>query len=190
MDHLQKASEILRVDNGVQIFYIADDGSVSTPSYPTTLSIYSFDESSKAKSNDKNVVGFVRVGSWMYPLVPKESPAMKTNFNAYIFPNGEEDVTNSGAKCSFVGITFAAGTSDDSKVFFEDVLRNYDLLIYQNRDEAAVAQSDVKPAPAPRVVAELPAPPASVLVDTNARVKPGEFVYPLEPEKTKPGLLI
>ena len=39
-----KATEICRVDNGVQLFYIANDGSVSTPSHPTTLSIYAFNE--------------------------------------------------------------------------------------------------------------------------------------------------
>lgn len=36
------ATEVYRVDNGVQLFYIAADGSVSTPSYPNTLTIYSF----------------------------------------------------------------------------------------------------------------------------------------------------
>jgi hypothetical protein len=39
-----EATEICRLDNGVQMFYIASDGSVSTPSYPTTLSIYAFSE--------------------------------------------------------------------------------------------------------------------------------------------------
>lgn len=166
---MQKASEILRVDNGVQIFYIADDGSVSTPSYPTTLSIYSFDEQQKSSSESgQKVVGFIRVGSWMYPLVPNESPAMKTNFNAYIFPNGEEDLANSGAKCSFVGITFATGTSEDSKTFFEDVLRNYDLLIYQNRNAATAAQSETKPS-------------ASVIIDSESHIPTPQMPYPLEP---------
>lgn len=158
---LTKATEILRVDNGVQLFYIADDGTVSTPSYPTTLSIYSFDKNESSKVG-KNVVGFVRVGSWMYPLVPSESPAMKTTFNAYIFPNNEQNEANSQtAGCSFIGITFANQTSDESKVFFEDVLSNYNLLIYQNREEAASG------AKRPRIEE-----PTMVVSDANAANRP------------------
>lgn len=176
LNNLQKASEILRVDNGAQIFYIADDGTVSTPSYPTTLSVYTFDEASRPGNG---VVGFIRVGSWMYPLVPSESPAMKTTFNAYIFPNSDKVLSapaesqpeSQAPGCSFVGITFASG-NDDSKAVFEDVLSNFDLLLYQNREEAASKR--------PRE--ELPSAPAaaSKLVDSGAQI-------PSLVEKPKPG---
>ena len=36
------ATEIYKIESGVQLFYIAPDGSVSTPSYPTSLSVYLF----------------------------------------------------------------------------------------------------------------------------------------------------
>jgi hypothetical protein len=36
------ATEVCHIENGVQLFYISNDGSVSTPSYPTSLSIYLF----------------------------------------------------------------------------------------------------------------------------------------------------
>ena len=127
----KKASEIVRIDNGVQLFYIADDGTVSTPSYPTTLSVYSFEEEQKASNNQK-VVGFVRVGSWLYPLIPNESPAMKTNFNAYIFPNKEADEKLNGKMNCFVGITFEDQINSEERIFFEDVLCSYDSLIFQD----------------------------------------------------------
>lgn len=170
------------MDEGVQIFYIADDGSVSTPSYPTTLSIYSFDDENRT-NDGKKMIGFIRVGSWMYPLVPNEGPAMKTNFNAYIFPNADEDVTSANhVKCSFVGVTFPPGTPDDLKTFFEDVLRNYDLLIYQNREASAAAAEVSKPRP-PQVAEKSVTPPASVLVDADSRrpAQPRDMPYPLEP---------
>lgn len=130
-----KATEVLCLDNGVKLFYISNDGSVSTPSYPTTLSVYSFDDQEAAKSrNGKRFVGFIRVGSWLYPLVPNELPGMKTNFNAYIFPNEDEELKN--ANCSFVGITFAEEISSDQRLFFEDVLINYGSLIYQDERES------------------------------------------------------
>jgi hypothetical protein len=128
-----KATEILRVDNGVQLFYIASDGTVSTPSHPATLSIYSFNDDVRQKYRQKgsNVVGFVRVDSWMYPLIPNESPGMKTNFNAYIFPNQDEHL-------NFVGITFAnKSANNDGMNFFEDVLANYGSLIYQDKNASS-----------------------------------------------------
>ena len=125
-----KATEILRIDNGVQLFYIANDGTVSTPSHPATLSVYSFNDEtiSKYRRKGNNVVGFVRVDSWTYPLVPNESPGMKTNFNAYIFPNQDEHL-------NFVGITFADKSNVSGINFFEDVLANYGSLIYQDKNE-------------------------------------------------------
>lgn len=40
----KKATEILRLDNASNMFFIGTDGSVSTPSSPKTISIYSFDQ--------------------------------------------------------------------------------------------------------------------------------------------------
>ncbi len=141
-----KATEVLCLDNGVKLFYIGNDGSVSTPSYPTTLSVYSFDDSETAKSRSgKPFVGFIRVGSWLYPLVPNELPGMKTNFNAYIFPNEDEELKK--ANCSFVGITFAEEISSDQRLFFEDVLINYGSLIYQDERESSGVKRPAIPQP-------------------------------------------
>lgn len=142
-----KAKEFLRLDDGVQLFYIANDGSVSTPSYPTNMSLYLFDEEQKS---DQNMVGFIRVGDWIYPLIPNESPGMKTNFNAYIFPNNDDDSTE--PKFSFVGITFSDEISAEQKQLFEDVLVNISALIYQEkisdsgakRPQASIKEEQIK----------------------------------------------
>jgi hypothetical protein len=127
-----KATEVIRIDDGVQLFYIADDGTVSTPSYPTTLSVYSFDQNQVSGK----VCGFVRVGSWLYPLTLNESPAMKTNFNAYIFPNKDQDEVNGKMNC-FVGITMANTISSEERLLFEDVLGSYSALIYQDASSSS-----------------------------------------------------
>ncbi|CAF0899388.1 unnamed protein product [Brachionus calyciflorus] len=131
-----KATEILHLNDGVQLFYIANDGTVSTPSYPTNLSIYTFNDSEKMS-------GFIRVGDWMYPLITNESsPGMKTNFNAYIFPNNDEQES----KFSFVGITFSDGVSSEDKRFFEDILSNMSSLIYQDStSEAGIKRPVIQP---------------------------------------------
>jgi hypothetical protein len=130
----KKATEVVRIDDGVQLFYIADDGTVSTPSYPTTMSVYAFDNDNNSAAGSSNgsanVVGFVRVGSWLYPLTPNESPAMKTNFNAYIFPNKDQEEVNGKMNC-FVGITFSSKVTAEERSFFEDVLGSYSALLFQ-----------------------------------------------------------
>jgi hypothetical protein len=40
----EKANEIYRLENGVQQFFIAPDGTVSTPSHLTDISIYTFEK--------------------------------------------------------------------------------------------------------------------------------------------------
>jgi hypothetical protein len=39
-----KATEIYRLENGVRQFFIATDGTVSTPSHSTDISIYTFEK--------------------------------------------------------------------------------------------------------------------------------------------------
>ena len=65
----------------------------------------------------------------MYPIVPNQSPGMKTNYNAYIFPNNESDTS------SFVGITFDSNVNQDQQAFFEDILTSFGVLIQQNQQE-------------------------------------------------------
>ena len=40
----KEATEIFRCQNAIRVFYIASDGTVSSPSKPTTISIFTFDE--------------------------------------------------------------------------------------------------------------------------------------------------
>lgn len=140
-----KANEILSLENRVQLFYIANDGSVSTPSYPTSLSVYSFEDSDS--KNEKKILAFIRVDNWMYPLVQNESPGMKTTFNAYIFPNNNNN-EQENVQFSFVGISFSNQVSQDEKQFFEDVLVNYGSLIYQdNTQQEGVKRPLITPTP-------------------------------------------
>ena len=64
----------------VQIFYIKIDGSVSAPSYPSSLFIFRFCDS-------KDDSAFLQVGTWVYPLIKGKSPILKSNEGAYMFPD-------------------------------------------------------------------------------------------------------
>ena len=71
--------------------------------------------------------------------MPHISPAMKTNFDAYIFPNEEEQSDKTSAdnytiKCNFVGLRFKTFDREQQEIY-EDILANYGSLIYQNRTQ-------------------------------------------------------
>ena len=127
---MKRASELLSIERGAQLFYIADDGSVSTPSYPTTLSIYSL---AAPTTTSQQVSAFIRVGEWVHPLVRNSpSPIMKTNFNAFIFPNEEQKEANDAFRFPFVGITFASHVDAEQRRQFDHLLDILGTLIHQD----------------------------------------------------------
>ena len=96
-------------------------------------------------TKEKKINGFIKCGDWMYPLVPNDNPCMKTNFNAYIFPNHDnemnENIENNTAECSFIGIKVdQTQLMKEQVAFFEDILINFNSLVYQDTTKA----TDVK----------------------------------------------
>jgi spartin len=174
--NFSKASELLNIENGAQIYYIANDGTVSTPSYPTTLTIYSFDKETRnsyEKNQSKNIVAFIKVGTWVYPLIPNESPIMKTTFDSYIFPNENNEESNNMPISTFIGITFPANINAEQKIFFEDVLSNYGALIYQNQE----ANDTKRPL--------IPSTSASTITPSNSSNEPLSKQFKSDKEKEK-----
>jgi hypothetical protein len=83
-------------------------------------------------------------------LEANKSPAMKTNFKAYIFPN--EDEKSSSSCSSFVGITFTEPINESQAVLFEDVLINLGSLIYQDKNSSTgVKRPSIQIAPPPLI---------------------------------------
>jgi len=68
--------------------------------------------------------GLLKLGTWIYPLHPKVSPAFKTGYDAYIFPNN----TTVG---EFVGLMFDENVTPDIRQYFERVLSKYSVFMAQ-----------------------------------------------------------
>lgn len=141
----KKATEIFRMENNAQLFFIGTDGSVSTPTSMRNISVYSFDQDSQFHAKEKKISGFIKCGEWMYPLIPNDNPGMKTNFNAYIFPNNDSEMNKNiespSAECTFIGISFDTKNMLKEQItFFEDVLINFNSLVYQDTSK----ETDVK----------------------------------------------
>lgn len=75
-------------------------------------------------SEEGEIYGLLKLGSWIYPLHPNVSPAFKTGYDAYIFPNN----TSVG---EFVGLMFDESVAPDDRYFFEDVLSKLSVFMSQ-----------------------------------------------------------
>ena len=76
----QRTTELFRMDDSVQIFFVTADGHVSTFSAPESLRIFQFQE-----SRDESSLVFLKVGGWTHPLVPGASPCLQAENGAIMF---------------------------------------------------------------------------------------------------------
>ncbi len=87
-ESLANATELFCIEDGVQIFFITPEGYVSAPSYPSALVICKLDQQqAQCASNMDTPPAFLKVGDWMYPLLPGSSPVLRADWGAYIFPD-------------------------------------------------------------------------------------------------------
>lgn len=88
------AEELLFIESGVNLFYLAPNGDVFTPSTQPSLRIVRFPLPESMR--DEPVISqMLQVGSWNYPLYPGSSPSLSADYGAYVFPNLESDVEGS-----------------------------------------------------------------------------------------------
>ena len=80
----QNATALFVIPDGVQIFFITAQGAVTAPSYPASLAVYCFDEH---PTDRDSAPAFLQVGDWVYPLLPGRSPALRSDYGAYMFPD-------------------------------------------------------------------------------------------------------
>ncbi|CAM4774118.1 unnamed protein product [Rotaria magnacalcarata] len=111
------ATVLFQLDEGARLFYIAKDGKIQTTSDSLPLTIFQMNDGDQT-------CGLLKLGSWIYPLNPNVSPAFKTGYDAYIFPNN----TSLG---EFVGLMFDESIQPDVRVFFEDIISKLSVFMAQ-----------------------------------------------------------
>ncbi|CAF3315336.1 unnamed protein product [Rotaria socialis] len=111
------ATVLFQLDEGARLFYIAKDGTIQTTSDSLPLTIFQMNDGDQT-------CGLLKLGSWIYPLNPNVSPAFKTGYDAYIFPNN----TSVG---EFVGLMFDESIQPDVRVFFEDIISKLSVFMAQ-----------------------------------------------------------
>jgi len=114
----QNATELLRLENSVQIFFVTSDGKVSTFSAPETLRIFQFSQDQADSTST-----FLQVGGWTHPLIPGASPCLQAENGALMFPDIYSDLPD----CS-VGLVLMDGISEDIRADLVNLLAQHTAL--------------------------------------------------------------
>lgn len=116
----REAEELFSIDSGVQIFYVSAGGAVEAPPEPTDLHVYRLPGRRDAMFPDEKLpLAWLQVGMWIYPLIPKQSPALRSGYGAYIFPNIDAQLKESGAS---VGVLLPPDLPPEMHSLFESLM--------------------------------------------------------------------
>lgn len=108
--------EIFSVPDDVQLFFVSQDGSVSTSSTQTCLYIYQFIDHDVPVNDDYRPPAWLQVGSWTYPLIPGQSPALESAYGAFLFPN------IGAGRDSAVGVVLPSTVDFEKRKQFQEIL--------------------------------------------------------------------
>jgi len=111
------ATELFRLDDSVQIFFVTADGHVSTFSAPESLRIFKFDHLGE---DEEGAAVFLQVGGWTHPLIPDASPCLLAENGALMFPDIYSDSPQSS-----VGLVFTESVSADTRNQLLEQLKQY-----------------------------------------------------------------
>ncbi|XP_032218772.1 spartin isoform X2 [Nematostella vectensis] len=120
----EDVNELLVLEN-VKMFFVSEQGHVTTISQPQTLRAYQF---IMYEEGCEQPPAFLQCSGWMFPMIPKRSPVLNTEPHTYMFP----DITISASKSvqrpgSFasVGLILNPETPSSDMNRFERILRCY-----------------------------------------------------------------
>lgn len=105
-------SDVIYKHDNVKIYFISSDGTVQLYSEPETMTI-------ALTQGEKSEVpkAILKIGDWVYPLVPGVSPCFRTEYGAFILP----DIYSSDKGAS-VGIILPPDTDADVYELLEHIL--------------------------------------------------------------------
>lgn len=119
--------ELLSIPSGVQLFFVAPNGQVSSLSSPGYLRIITFD-SQQGNSTDGRSTAFLHVCDCLYPLTA-DTPVLLANSGIFMFPD-----TLAETPGSFVGLVLSSELPAADREIFQDVLSQLTELRIQGSD--------------------------------------------------------
>ncbi|XP_074467054.1 spartin a isoform X1 [Sebastes fasciatus] len=124
-------NELLFIPSGVQMFFVAPSGQVSSLTYPGFLRIIAFNSQHK-DSTAGSPSAYLHVCDWLYPLSP-DIPVLLANSGIFMFPD-----TLSETPGSYVGIVLSSELPAVHRETFQDVLSQHADLRVQGPEGTGV----------------------------------------------------
>ncbi|KAF8782242.1 spartin-like isoform X2 [Argiope bruennichi] len=125
--------DLFCIPGDVQIFFVSFDGSVSAPHSPSSLHVYQFvDQKSPI---DIRPPAWLQVGSWTYPLVPGQSPALESGYGAFLFPNVGV------GRDSAVGVILPSSVTPEQRTQFLEILNQLTALKGEKWSETTIPRA-------------------------------------------------
>ncbi|KAM3601795.1 uncharacterized protein V6R79_019032 [Siganus canaliculatus] len=122
-------NELLFIPSGVQLFFVAPDGQVSSLSSPGYLRIITSDNQHK-ESTAGRPSSFLHVCNWLYPLTA-DTPVLLANSGIFMFPDSLAETPG-----SFVGIVLSSELPAADREAFKDLLAQLAELRIQGPEGA------------------------------------------------------
>lgn len=123
--------ELLFIPSGVQMFFVAPNGQVSSLSSLGFLRIIAYDNQQKDSPSGRPSA-FLHVCDWLYPLTP-DTPVLLANSGVYMFPDCLAETAG-----SYVGIVLSSDLPAADREIFQDVLSQLADLRIQSPDGSQV----------------------------------------------------
>ncbi|XP_060942373.1 spartin a [Limanda limanda] len=130
-------NELLLVPSGVQMFFVAPNGQVSSLSNPGYLRVITFDAENK-DSTAGRPSAFLHVCDWLYPLTA-ETPVLLANSGIFMFPDSLADTPG-----SYVGIVLSSELPAAYRDMFVDILSQLADLRIQGPEGSEVVNLSMK----------------------------------------------
>ncbi|XP_076607494.1 spartin a [Chaetodon auriga] len=121
--------ELLFIPSGVQMFFVAPDGQVSSLSCPGYLRVMIFDSQQK-DSTAGRPSAFLHVCDWLYPLTA-DTPVLLANSGIFMFPDSLAETPG-----SYVGIVLSSELPAVDRETFKDLLTQLTELRIQGPEGA------------------------------------------------------
>uniref|UniRef100_A0A3Q1H8M7 MIT domain-containing protein n=1 Tax=Anabas testudineus TaxID=64144 RepID=A0A3Q1H8M7_ANATE len=122
-------NELLFIPSGVQMFFVAPNGEVSSLSYPGFLRITTC-KHQKKDSSAQRPSAFLQVCDQLYPLTA-DTPVLLANSGIYMFPDSLGETTG-----SYVGLVLSSELPATDREMFQDLLAQLVDLRIQGPEEA------------------------------------------------------
>lgn len=181
----EDVKELLVLEDSVKMFFVSEQGGVTTLSQPQTLRAFQF---VNHKPESKDAPAFLHCGAWMFPMIPGRSPVLNTEPHTYMFPDINIDPSSPQSSqprpqraFASVGLILNPNISSMELKRFERILKCYADFHHYTPPKYSEEGSQVEQQRTDEGASSVPAAEAEAMdEDVAVAVRPSTEVVPAD----------